>query len=57
MDRKTDRLHPSAPFENSTLEKRLEKKLTDVNNFNNSINNIKEMIVYFKVKNYKFIRR
>ena len=29
------------------LEQRLEKKLNDVNSFNNHINNIKEMITYF----------
>ena len=33
------------------LEQRLEKKLNDVNSFNNHINNIKEMITYFKNKN------
>ena len=57
MDQNTDRLYPSVSFENSTLEQRLEKTLNDVNYFNNSINNIKEMIVYFKVKNNKFIRK
>ena len=44
MDQKCDRLYPSAPLENSDLEQRLEKKLNDLNSFNNSINNIKEMI-------------
>ena len=54
MDEKTDRLYPSAPIlENSDLEKRLEKKLFDVNSFNNHISNIKEMITYFKDKNNK----
>ena len=55
MDQKTDRLYPSAPFENKNfdLEQRLEKKINDVNSFNNSINNIKEMITYFKDKNHK----
>ena len=32
------------------LERRLEKKSNDVNCFNNSINNLKEMIMYFKEK-------
>ena len=52
MDQKTDRLYPSAPFANKSidLEQRLEKKLNDVNSFNNRINNIKEMITYFKNK-------
>ena len=54
MDQKTDKLYPSAPLlENIDLERRLEKKLNDVNSFNNSINNIKEMITYFKDKNDK----
>ena len=54
MNRKCDRLYPSAPFEKDiNLEQRLEKKLNNVNSFNNSINNIKEMIVYFKDKNNK----
>ena len=53
MDQKTDRLYPSAPLENIDLEQRLEKKLKDVNSFNNHINNIKEMTTYFKDKNNK----
>ena len=54
MDQKTDRLYPLAPLlENIDLEKRLEKKINDVNSFNNHINNIKEMILYFKDKNNK----
>ena len=54
MEPKCDKLYPSAPLlENIDLEKRLEKKLSDVNSFNNHINNIKEMITYFKDKNKK----
>ena len=54
MDQKTEKLHPSAPFlENIDLGKRLEKKMNDVNIFNNPVNNIKEMITYFKGKNHK----
>ena len=55
MDQKTDRLYPTAPFENKIidLERRLEKKINDVNSFNNHINNIKEMIIYFKDKKNK----
>ena len=54
MGQKTDRLYLSAPLlENIDLEKRLEKKIKDVNSFNNHINNIKEMIIYFKDKNHK----
>ena len=34
MDQKTDRLYPTAPLlENNDLEKRLEKKINDVNSF------------------------
>ena len=40
---------PSAPLELITsVEERLENKLTDINSFNNSINNLKEMTTYFK---------
>ena len=53
MEQKCDKLYPSAPLlENIDLEKRLEKK-NDVKSFNNHINNIKEMITYFKDKNNK----
>ena len=52
MEVKTDKLYPSAPLlENIDLEKRLEKRISDVNSFNNHISNIKEMITYFKDKN------
>ena len=44
MDQKCDKLYPSAPLEYINLEQRLEKKINDVNSFNNHINNIKEMI-------------
>ena len=53
METKTDRLNPSAPFENIDKEQRLEKKIKDVNSFNNRINNIKDVIAYFKGKNNK----
>ena len=54
MEQKCEKLYPSAPLlENIDLEKRLEKKINDVNSFNNHINNIKEMIIYFKDKNNK----
>ena len=57
MDQKYDRLYPSAPLENIDLEQRLEKKINDVNSFNNHINNNKEMITYFKAKNNKSKKR
>ena len=41
------------PLEKDDLEQRLEKKLGDVNSFNNSIKIIKEIITYFKDKNIK----
>ena len=52
MEQKTDRLYPSAPLENRNddLERRKEKRLSDVNSFNISISNIKERIRYFKDK-------
>ena len=54
MEQKCDKLYTSAPLlENIDLEKRLEKKINDVNSFINHINNIKEMITYFKDKNHK----
>ena len=48
MQQKTKRLNPPAPLEINDLEQRLKKKLNDVNSFNNLINNIQEMITYFK---------
>ena len=58
MEQKCDKLYPSAPLlENIDLEKRLEKKINDVNSFNNHANNIKEMITYFKDKNHKSKKR
>ena len=54
MEQKCDKLYPSAPLlENIDIEKRLEKKINDVNSFNNHVNNLKEMITYFKDKNHK----
>ena len=54
MEQKCDKLYPSAPLlENIDLEKRLEKKINDVNSFNNHVSNIKGMISYFKDKNRK----
>ena len=53
MEPKTDRLYPSAPIENIDLEQRLQKKINDVDSFNNHVNNIKEMISYFKDINQK----
>ena len=58
MEQKCDKLYPSAPLlENIDLEKRLEKKISDVNSFNNHVNNIKEMITCFKDKNNKSKKR
>ena len=54
MEQKCDRLYPTAPLlENIDLEKRFEKRINDVNSFNNHVKNIKEMITYFKDKNHK----
>ena len=58
MDQKTDKLYPTAPLlENFDLEKRVEKKINDVNSFNNHVNNIKEIITYFKDKNHESKKR
>ena len=53
MDQICGRLYTSAPLEIIDSEQRLEKKLIDLNSFNNHINNIKEVITYFKDKNNK----
>ena len=50
---KTDRLYPSAPLENIDLEQKLERKKIDVSSFNNSINNVKEVVSYFKDRQRK----
>ena len=50
MEQKSEKLYPSAPLENVDLEQRLEQKINDVNSFNNHINNINEMITYFKTR-------
>ena len=47
--KKCDRTYPSATLEKIDLEQRLQKQ--DVNSFDNSVKNIKEMIQYFKDKN------
>ena len=58
MEQKCEKLYPTAPLlENIDFEKRLEKKINDVNSFHNHINNIKEMITYFKDKNNKSKKR
>ena len=48
MDKKCDRLYPSEPLQSNDLEQRIEKKISNVNSFENQINNIKKMIIYFK---------
>ena len=57
MEQKCDRFYPSTPLENIDLEQSLQKKINDVNNFNNHINYNKEMIIYFKDKNNKSKKR
>ena len=43
MEQKCDKLYPSAPLlENIDLEKRLEKKINDVNSFINHIKTLKK---------------
>ena len=57
MEQKTDRLYPSATLENIDLEPKLEKKLNDVNSFNNYVNNITEMITHFNDKKKQKIKK
>ena len=57
MEQKCDRLYPRAPLQQDNLEQRLEKKLNNINSFNNHVNNNKEMITYFKDKNNKSKKR
>ena len=58
MEQKTERLYLSALFENKNddLERRIERRLSDVKSFINSINNIKKMITYFREKKNKSIK-
>ena len=53
MEQKTDRIYPSAPFENNDSEQRLEKKVCVVKSFINPINSIEEKTIYIKDKNNK----
>ena len=57
MDQKCDRMYLSVPLEKNELEQRLEKKINDVNSFDNYINNSKEMITFFKDKHNKSKKR
>ena len=59
MEQKSDRLYPSAPPENKNddLERRIEKRLSDVISLNNHMSKIKEMITYFKDRNNKSKKR
>ena len=59
MEQKSERLYSSAPLENRNddLEQRLEKKLNDVNSYDNLTINIKEMITYFRDKIHKFEKK
>ena len=51
MEQKTPKLYPSA-LEYHDLEQRSEKNLSDVKVFNNSVNNINELIAYFTDENH-----
>ena len=53
MTTPTKKLYLCVTIEKNGLDQRLEKKLNDVNSFNNLVILIKEMIAYFKGKNYK----
>ena len=53
MEKRSHIFYPSARLEKDDLEQGLETKLNDVNSFNNSANNIKEIITHFKDKESK----
>ena len=53
MNTLTLNLCPSAPLENNDSQQRIEKILKVENSFENSLNNIKERIIYFKDRNHK----
>ena len=54
MEQKCDKLYPSAPsLGKIDLEKHIEKKINDVNSFNNHVDILKEMITFSKDKNNK----
>ena len=58
MEQILDLIYPPTPFENriTDLEQRL-KNSNDVNSSDNHMNNIKEMITYFKDKRQKSKKR
>ena len=57
MTPSTFKLNPSVHLKSNDLEQRLEKKLNDVKSFNNSTNNNKEMITYFRDRKNTYQRR
>ena len=57
MNQKCDRLYPSASLQQDDVKQRLEKKLNDVNSFNNQIGDIIDMVTNFKYKNHKSKKR
>ena len=55
LEQETDRIYPCAPLENNNddIERRIEKRLSDVNSFNKHFSNVKELITYIRDKNHK----
>ena len=53
MEQKTQNFFPSAPPKNIDVELRLEKRLSGVNSFTNSMNNVEQLIVFFKDNKHK----
>ena len=53
MTKHTIKSYPSAALENNGLEQRLEKKINEVNSFDNSITDINEKPTYYKEKDHK----
>ena len=54
MEQRSNKLYPSVLLMTSdqNRKQRIENQLNDVNSSNNHLNNIKEMIFYFKDKNH-----
>ena len=57
MTTPTKKLFPSVPLEKDDLKQRLERKLNDVNSFTNSLNNIRERILFFQRQKTKMRKK
>ena len=57
MEQRASRLYPTAPLKEKLFRTEIRKKLNVVSSFENSINNINEMITFFKVENKKWQKK